>query len=395
MSKSRSQCPCLPQRALFRSASSRNRAVLPPAPAVALAMWHTNRMSEGSSVHRKPTPMETMWGRLANQSYRREKVEHSLRIQWGLGKDFFSKNGVVPGVLSSDSYAVRFGRVLPTVVNLNRLDALALRGRRRFGNAITCLVHAVLVAKALGMSKVVAPGWDIRPGPVDGVWVTNVVNDADNVLEGMFFRPGLLRPFFPGTDLSAAKSSLTPALVALYGIDIPALDPLGDKELVIHLRSGDVFRSTNSAPPNYGQPPLAFYQKVLQSRRWEKTWVVFENGLNPVIPALVSWLAQQNINFEISSSDWRTDISLCMQAKHLAGGHGTFLDPVLWGSPHIAAFYTFENARVSSDLRPTIALNNYADLSGHYKDAVLRRWQNTPLQRNLMVQYPSDLIRLG
>lgn len=341
------------------------------------------------------TWIDTAWQGLANRRHRREKVERSLSLHWGLDKDFFEGTGMRPPRRSNDFYSVRFGHLFPNVCKPNNLDAIALRGRRRFGNAITCLVHAVLVAKAMDISKVVAPGWDINPGDLDGIWVTNLVNPGDDVLEGMFFRPEFLRPFFHGIDVSAAKSSLAPALVSLYGIDIPTLDPFDDKEIVVHLRSGDVFRPDAPAPPTYGQPPLAFYQKVLKSRRWDKVWIVFENGLNPVVPALVSWLAKQNINFEISSTDWRTDITVCMKARHLVGGHGTFLDPVLWGSRHLATFYTFESVIVPGDLRRTISLRNYVDSSGYYSNTVLKRWENTALQRELMVQYPAAHIRRG
>ena len=42
-------------------------------------------------------------------------------------------------------------------------------------------------------------------------------------------------------------------------------DPQFEKALVVHLRSGDIFRK-DRPNPNYGQPPLFFYYKVL-------TWI--------------------------------------------------------------------------------------------------------------------------
>lgn len=325
------------------------------------------------------------------------KTQHSLELDWGLGSGFFSDQATSGESEGRNRYTVRIGHPHTFARNRVDLDAVAVRGRRRFGNSVTCLGNAIAVAKALGLAKVVAPGFNIQPGCVEDVLVTPVAVPGESVLEGSFYKGEPLYPFFRELDVPALFASAAPKLVALHGVDMTNLEGLSNDELVIHLRSGDIFSERARVNPNYGQPPLSFYQEIVQIRRWRKVWVVFENGLNPVISPLISWLAQQRISFEISSSDWKTDISLCLRASHLVGGRGTFLDPVLWGSIHLSKFYTFENPLAAERMksRPHIALLNYVDCAGNYKNSVLTRWKNSLPQRELMVRYPSVNIRLA
>lgn len=325
------------------------------------------------------------------------KAQHSLELDWGLGSGFFSNQAASGESEGRNRYAIRIGHPHTFARNRVNLDAVAVRGRRRFGNSVTCLGNAIAVAKALGLAKVVAPGFNIQSGYVEDVLVTPIAVPGENVLEGSFYHPKPLQPLFRGMNIPTFFATVTPKLVALHGVDMNNLTGLSDDELVIHLRSGDIFSAQGRVNPNYGQPPLSFYQEVIRIRRWRKVWTIFENGLNPVISPLISWLAQQRMSFEISSSNWQTDISWCLRASHLVGGRGTFLDPVLWGSTHLDKFYTFENPLAAERLksRPHIALLNYVDSAGDYKDYVLTRWTNSSPQRELMVRYPAESIHLS
>ncbi|CAN0318458.1 unnamed protein product [Ascophyllum nodosum] len=61
------------------------------------------------------------------------------------------------------------------------------------------------------------------------------------------------------------------------------------KSLVIHVRSGDIFRSKRASGV-YGQPPLSYYTALLNSREWDRvdilTFVKSSDGLNPILPVL-------------------------------------------------------------------------------------------------------------
>ena len=60
---------------------------------------------------------------------------------------------------------------------------------------------------------------------------------------------------------------------------------IGNNDLVIHLRSGDIIVSGNS---DMIQPPLEFYIKVIESRKWNKIYLITERKpLNPIFNALL------------------------------------------------------------------------------------------------------------
>ncbi|CAM9497054.1 unnamed protein product, partial [Ectocarpus fasciculatus] len=62
----------------------------------------------------------------------------------------------------------------------------------------------------------------------------------------------------------------------------------GEGNLVLHVRSGDIF--SDQVLAYYGQPPLQFYLQVIQHADWDSVDVVTNaqehDGLNPVVPAL-------------------------------------------------------------------------------------------------------------
>lgn len=59
---------------------------------------------------------------------------------------------------------------------------------------------------------------------------------------------------------------------------------LNDDDLVIHLRSGDIF----SLRPHYAyiQPPLSFYIEIIENSKWNKIYVITEKDDSPIYKKL-------------------------------------------------------------------------------------------------------------
>jgi len=65
-----------------------------------------------------------------------------------------------------------------------------------------------------------------------------------------------------------------------YGINF-------EEDLIIHIRSGDVFNESFSLD-RYIQPPYIFYKKIIEEHIYKKIYICSENkNLNPVIPKLL------------------------------------------------------------------------------------------------------------
>jgi hypothetical protein len=58
---------------------------------------------------------------------------------------------------------------------------------------------------------------------------------------------------------------------------------LHEDDLVIHLRSGDIM---NKGHPCYIQPPLSFYDEVINLRKWKNIYIITEHNNNPCLTSL-------------------------------------------------------------------------------------------------------------
>ena len=168
---------------------------------------------------------------------------------------------------------------------------------------------------------------------------------------------------------------------------------MADRNLVIHIRSGDVFESSNPHS-SYGQPPLAFYQRIIEDNAWEGVLLVYENEANPVIQRLRDYLTATGLAHAVQSSDVTQDLTLCLRSTHLVCSTGTFLWPVIAVSTNLKSIYVFD-PRETWDLEPPWTRNEnlnkilVGDKVGVYRRLVLRRWRNNQFQRLIMGLYPA------
>ena len=70
--------------------------------------------------------------------------------------------------------------------------------------------------------------------------------------------------------------------------NLPKIE-LNKKDLIIHFRSSDVFQHINDPEhaPDYAQPPLCFYEKILNNYNFDKIYIISEDNIyNPIIKVL-------------------------------------------------------------------------------------------------------------
>lgn len=97
----------------------------------------------------------------------------------------------------------------------------------------------------------------------------------------------------------------------------------GDDTLVVHIRSGDIFRT---APhQRYWQPPLGYYQ--FAARSFRKIAICTQNLANPVAAALHTY-CQQSRGSEncllLTDRSVQDDVAFLIRARNLAIGYGSF-----------------------------------------------------------------------
>lgn len=299
-----------------------------------------------------------------------------------------------------DPYRLEAGSALNSSEPLLRqISALRIDAPKRFGNSVIQLSNAIDLASDHSIGRIYAPGfWWINPpsAPQSGgiTVLGNEAPDDETILSGRFYHRKSLQPLYPTRQktIEEFRSSLM-----RVRSQIPLLDPcppLPDDHLVVHIRSGDVFR--NQGHPLYGQPPLAFYTLVLRKGAWRRVTLVSEDRQNPIIDRLLEASGTTLPPLEYRQASLEEDLKLLLRARSLVGSLGTFMPAVLALSSNVRRVICFGGIWYAATLRQRADVVVVKDVAGHYSRTVLAsNWRNDPSQRALMIDYPESALRTG
>ena len=145
---------------------------------------------------------------------------------------------------------------------------------------------------------------------------------------------------------------------------IKNINKLNIDELVVHIRSGDVFNEGGNA---YIPPPLSYYIKGIDKHKYKKIILVCEDKKNPVVDKLLSLYKNAIYN----KNSLEQDIKLILGATNIIWSVGTFVPSLLLMSNNIK--YTYNNKRYNNDYLK-----------------IMKPWKNTKEQRDYMLTYKYD-----
>ena len=274
-----------------------------------------------------------------------------------------------------------------------------------FGNMIRRMGNAILVAQAFEVGHLVVPkGVIFYRGLLAealattrgglrvwfGVQPRMVHNQIDALVTTDFFLS------FPHIE-SLSEKSVDDAWGSLRNLLVPRVptSSSGDNVLTIHVRGGDVFGPRK--PAGYGQPPFSYYQLILESQKWERVDLVYQDMSNPVVRLIMDYCRAHKLPLETQSSDLPTDLTTLLGAENLVAGRGSFIPAVVGLSPHCKNVFYFED---KMNVIPSVSGINFfqvRDATGDYRSHVLsNNWENSSEQRQLMTTYPlSSLVMEG
>lgn len=300
--------------------------------------------------------------------------------------------------------ALDFGRApkspgyrLVRVGDGDRLVGLKVKKFGFLANNLVEILNALHVARNVGLDCVVAPdvGLNQPQNAVSSDGVTLLPHDADLppglYLEGDFFYTALfastaLPDLKPAEKLDLARRFLVP----FTGIGGRRGDtPDRDRELVIHIRSGDIFAA--KPHPGYVQPPLSYYTTVVGQLRErgliDRVCIVSEDRVNPCIAALEAFLQGAAIPFHLQSGSLVEDVGYISGARHLVFGFGTFGLGACLLAGEIETLHVF-------DINIYNGLPNIRELTvtAPKPDSYIPRgqWRCSPEQLQQMLDHPAD-----
>jgi len=180
----------------------------------------------------------------------------------------------------------------------------------------------------------------------------------------------------------------------LFAPDAPH-ERLGEDTLAIHVRAGDIFEPGGSNP-KYGQPPLSWYQHLIERSGYSEVVVVVQTefplgGPNPV----VAEIEKRWPHVRIVSRDTEHDFHTLRHARHLALSGGTFAVTAAMTNTRLARLHV-PRYRQGEDPNFSHVFPPGEDLGFARVDHEIRRyegifpWRNQPEQIRLMLSHPID-----
>ena len=114
------------------------------------------------------------------------------------------------------------------------------------------------------------------------------------------------RIFKPEIRIIILKSEIKKNLPKLY---------LNPKHLFIHIRSGDIFKYKFNKDSNYAQPPLCFYQSVLNKFNFSQIFIISQDKNNPIINLLI----KQYPKILFNNNPLERDVAILSNAYNIVG----------------------------------------------------------------------------
>ena len=159
-------------------------------------------------------------------------------------------------------------------------------------------------------------------------------------------------------------------------------------DLYIHIRSGDIFTNP-SVTMLYAQPPLCFYQKILNDFKFRKIYIISENNANVVIDKLLS----ENNNIIFKQNKLEDDISYLQFGYNLVASVSSFFTSIIKFNENIKNMWEYDIYRMSEKFHHLhhdffkfpIKYNIYTmKASQNYKNEMFV-WSKSDKQINLML----------
>lgn len=265
--------------------------------------------------------------------------------------------------------------------------------RLRFANSLVQIANMIHIAQHMDGCTVHLPAYWFLNSTSFRLSIGLKILIADKsppegiTFAGAFFYLHSLLPICKNTKPNRYK--ILQEIKPYLNLGLSTNHPLGDKDLVIHVRYGDIF-SEQKVHPGYGQPPFSYYKKVIESDSWDRIYVVFEDLKNPVINLILDYCINNDIRSDVVSGELKSDIDFLLRARNIVAGRGTFMAGVLALSDCVQQVYIFDSGFSTwGNLNPRVT--KITDVTGEFKRAVLsNNWSNSESQRQLMCTYPVE-----
>lgn len=238
--------------------------------------------------------------------------------------------------LSNEFFQIK--RVLDQVKihNLTYINTIA-GGRARVGNALTMLNNLINICEKIGCKNIITPfGLESlikKPIFYKLYNITIFPNKYKNIIK--------IDIELNHSDLYYFKFRKQPHYMRLSIIKDEIVDNIPKynanlNDLFIHIRSGDIF--INSFSKYYSQPPLCFYEKIINNNKFDNIYILSTGHENPVLDSLLK--IYPYIKFIKGSIE--ADISKIIYAYNFVMSESTFIRNLIRFNNNLKKLFVYE-----------------------------------------------------
>ena len=228
--------------------------------------------------------------------------------------------------------------------NISQITTFFLSRNNPFGNNLNCINNAIFYCEILGCNKIILQENNIKrrwliknPVYIEKLNITimqgpKVECNGTGIL-CCYETWDLLYPFLikPEIRTQYIKDEI------LRNLPNVTTKP---NDLYMHIRGGDIF---SYLPLNfYSQPPLCFYEKVINRNKYKNIYLISQDNLNVVVDPLI----KKYPNIIFNKNDFETDISLLAHAYHIACSIGSFTLSAIKINNNLKEMYEYDIGRL-------------------------------------------------
>jgi hypothetical protein len=275
----------------------------------------------------------------------------------------------------------------PTIIS-----TLSIVKGGRFSNSLQQLCYSLLIAQKLKVKRIIFPDsfWYLPEQffleDIHFIKSKKIIDFRGVCLEGQFHKLKTLLPVVKG--IIPARYELAEKFIKHFSFDLNYTS----HELAIHIRSGDIFLP-GCTHPYYGQPPLAYYLKILNCFNFSNVAIVYEDLNNPVIPEVIKHAKHKCNKVDLYHNGLDEAIRVLLNAQSIVAGLGTFIPGIVAISKKVENVFVFNNK--FNDWGKSLNLINIKDVTNEYHSKVTNKnWRNTPEQLSLMMSFPEEKLKI-
>ena len=206
--------------------------------------------------------------------------------------------------------------------NITNINLLFIKGAAQLGNFFVCINNAIIFCELLGCKKLIIEknnnsifykkyNFTIEPN--------HAINCLDNncmILRNWFFYHLSFKYLGDVDRLYILKKEIFKNLPKVKS---------HKNDLYIYIRSGDIFYKFKPYISSYSQPPLCFYQNILNNFNFRYSYIISKDKLNPVIPNLLN----EYSFLKFKKNNLKYDVAYLANSFNIVSAKSSFLISII------------------------------------------------------------------